>query len=141
MTGSEERKKEGQRRDSGNGSLFVIQEHRARTHHFDFRIERDGVLKSWAIPRGMPDIPGEKRLAVMTEDHPLDYAGFEGEIPEGEPGAGTVSLWDSGSARVLSWDEGKIEVLLSGARVRGKYFLLRFRRAGEKDWLLIRAKD
>jgi len=123
-----------------NPPRFVVQEHYARSHHFDFRLERDGVLKSWAVPRGMPAAPGEKRLAVETEDHPLEYATFEGEIPEGEPGAGTVSLWDSGSLRVLLWGEERIEVVLEGARLQGKYVLFRFRKAGERDWLLLRAK-
>lgn len=126
-----------------NGSLpsFVVQEHHARTHHYDFRLEHDGVLKSWAVPRGMPDGPGEKRLAVETEDHPLDYASFEGDIPEGEPGAGRVLLWDHGTFQILSWENDRIEVFLEGQRLQGKFVLLRFRKAGDKDWLVLRVKN
>lgn len=78
---------------------------------------------------------------METEDHPLDYATFEGVIPEGEPGAGTVLLWDNGTFRILSWEKDRIEVFLEGQRLQGKFVLLRFRKAGEKDWLVIRAKN
>ncbi|MDI9634039.1 MAG: DNA polymerase ligase N-terminal domain-containing protein [Methanolinea sp.] len=126
--------------NTDRGGIFVVQEHFARTHHYDFRLERDGVLKSWAVPKGLPEVPGDQRLAVETEDHPLDYAGFEGVIPEGEPGAGEVSLWDTGRYTEISWGEDKIEVVLEGERTRGKYVLVRFRGGKGKDWLLIRPR-
>lgn len=126
--------------NSDPGGIFVVQEHFARTHHYDFRLERDGVLKSWAVPRGLPEVPGERRLAIETEDHPLDYAAFEGVIPEGEPGAGEVTLWDTGRYTEISWVEDKIEVVLEGERTRGKYVLVRFGGEKGKDWLLIRPK-
>ena len=117
---------------------FVIQEHHARHLHYDFRLERNGVLKSWAVPKGIPDKAGEKHLAVEVEDHPLEYATFEGEIPEGEYGAGTVAIWDQGTYETKHWDETKIEVTLHGNRLEGPYVLVKFKRAGEKDWLLFR---
>ncbi|WP_292345846.1 non-homologous end-joining DNA ligase [Methanoregula sp. PtaB.Bin085] len=121
-----------------SGSRFVIQEHHARHVHYDLRLERDGVLKSWAVPRGIPEIPGEKHLAVAVEDHPIEYASFEGEIPKGEYGAGTVTIWDSGTYETKHWDDTKIEVRLRGKRLDGMYVLVKFRRAGDKDWLLFR---
>ncbi|HQJ19329.1 MAG TPA: DNA polymerase ligase N-terminal domain-containing protein [Methanolinea sp.] len=141
MNGDRRDGKERPGRNDGSFFSFVVQEHHARTHHYDFRLEHDGVLKSWAVPKGMPDLPGQRRLAVETEDHPLDYATFEGVIPEGEPGAGTVLLWDHGTFRILSWEKDRIEVFLEGQRLQGKFVLLRFRKAGEKDWLVLRAKN
>ena len=121
------------------GNRFVVQEHHARHLHYDLRLERDGVLKSWAVPKGIPETPGERHLAVAVEDHPLEYAGFAGEIPKGEYGAGTVAIWDSGTYETKHWDEGKIEVRLHGKRLSGLYVLVKFRRAGDKDWLLFRS--
>ena len=118
---------------------FVIQEHHARHLHYDFRLERDGVLKSWAVPKGVPEAPGPKHLAVAVEDHPLDYATFEGSIPEGEYGAGTVAIWDTGTYTTKHWDEKKIEVVLHGKRVNGNYVLVRFNRAGKNEWLIFKA--
>ena len=120
------------------GNRFVIQEHHARHLHYDLRLERDGVLKSWAVPRGIPEAAGEKHLAVAVEDHPLEYGSFEGEIPEGEYGAGTVTIWDSGTYDTKHWDDAKIEVTLHGRRIDGAYVLVRFRRAGKNNWLLLR---
>jgi bifunctional non-homologous end joining protein LigD len=120
---------------------FVVHEHHARRLHYDFRLERDGVLKSWAVPKGIPEDPGEKRLAIETEDHPLEYISFEGTIPEGEYGAGTVSIWDRGSYEPLRWDDREIEVMLSGSRLKGRYVLVRFRRAGMDQWLIFRARE
>ena len=122
------------------GSLYVVQEHHASHLHWDLRLERDGVLKSWAVPKGPPEEPGDRRLAVQVEDHPLDYGGFEGTIPEGEYGAGTVKIWDRGTYETLKWTEDKIEVVINGGRLMGQYELIRFRRAGEKEWLLFKKK-
>jgi bifunctional non-homologous end joining protein LigD len=119
-------------------SIFVVQEHRARRLHYDLRLERDGVLKSWAVPKAPPLEFGEKRLAVQTEDHPAEYARFEGTIPDGEYGAGTVKTWDKGSYEPIIWSEDKIEVIFQGERLKGRYILVRFKRAGEKDWLLFK---
>lgn len=123
------------------GSSFVIQEHHARHLHYDLRLERDGVLKSWAVPKGVPEVPGEKHLAVAVEDHPLEYATFEGEIAKGEYGAGKVSVWDSGTYTTKHWDDAKIEVVLHGRRLKGLYVLVRFGRAGKDEWLVFRAED
>jgi DNA ligase D-like protein (predicted ligase)/DNA ligase D-like protein (predicted 3'-phosphoesterase) len=121
-----------------SGNTFVIQEHHSHKLHFDLRLERDGVLRSWAVPKGIPEVTGEKHLAVAVEDHPLEYRTFEGDIPKGEYGAGTVSIWDSGTYDTKHWDEEKIEVTLHGKRLRGTYVLVKFKRAGKNDWLLFR---
>jgi DNA ligase D-like protein (predicted ligase)/DNA ligase D-like protein (predicted 3'-phosphoesterase) len=123
------------------GNSFVIHEHHARHLHFDLRLERDGALKSWAVPKGIPETTGQRHLAVQVEDHPLEYGTFEGTIPAGEYGAGTVSIWDSGTYDTLVWKEGKVEVVFHGRRLHGRYALVRFKRAGEKDWLLLKAGD
>lgn len=117
---------------------FVIQEHHSHTLHYDLRLERDGVLKSWAVPKGVPETIGEKHLAVAVEDHPLEYGTFEGEIPKGEYGAGTVSIWDSGTYETKHWDNEKIEVMLQGRRLNGRYVLVKFKRAGKNEWLVFR---
>jgi len=122
------------------GTSFVVQEHHARRLHYDFRLERLGVLKSWAVPKGLPEKPGDKRLAVETEDHPLEYKEFEGAIPQGQYGAGTVKIWDKGSYRLLVWDDNKIEFILNGGRLEGRYALVRFKKAGQRQWLLIKAR-
>ncbi len=120
------------------GNSFVVHEHRARHLHYDLRIERGGVLKSWAVPKGIPEAEGEKHLAVETEDHPLEYLTFEGTIPEGEYGAGTEAIWDTGTYETLEWGEGKIDVIFHGNRLSGRYVLVRFRRPGKKDWLIFK---
>src|SRR4051794_21686076 len=104
---------------------FVVQEHHARRLHWDFRLERDGVLVSWALPRGFPDGPGEDLPAARTEDHPLDYIGFEGTIPEGSYGAGEVTVWDRGTYGCETFEEDKIVVELRGERLRGRFALYR----------------
>ena len=119
-------------------NTFVIQEHHSHKLHYDLRLERDGVLKSWAVPKGVPDIVGEKHLAIEVEDHPLEYGTFEGEIPKGEYGAGTVSIWDSGTYDTKHWDAEKIEVMLHGNKLNGLYVLVKFKRAGKNNWLLFR---
>ncbi|MDP2899897.1 MAG: non-homologous end-joining DNA ligase [Candidatus Bathyarchaeota archaeon] len=123
------------------GGSYVVQEHHARHLHWDLRLERDGVLKSWAVPKGPPEKPGERRLAVAVEDHPLDYGGFEGTIPEGEYGAGTVKIWDRGTYEAGEWGEEKIEFTVHGERLSGPYELVRFRKAGEKNWLLFKKRE
>ena len=122
----------------GRGNKYFVQEHHARRLHWDLRLERDGVLKSWAVPKGPPTEPGERRLAVMVEDHPLEYGGFEGQIPEGEYGAGTVTIWDRGTFVAHEWTDAKIHVTISGEKLKGDYEFVRFRKAGENDWLLFK---
>jgi DNA ligase D-like protein (predicted ligase)/DNA ligase D-like protein (predicted 3'-phosphoesterase) len=120
--------------------IFVVQEHHARALHYDFRLEKDGVLKSWAVPKGIPETD-EKRLAVETEDHPYEYGSFEGTIPKGQYGAGTVKIWDKGTYETKIWENDKIEVTLNGQRLRGRYVLVRLKKAGDKDWLLLKGKE
>ncbi|WP_370949754.1 DNA polymerase ligase N-terminal domain-containing protein [Amycolatopsis sp. cg5] len=123
----------------GDNDVFVIQEHHARRLHWDIRMERDGVLASWAVPMGLPSEPGTMRLAVHTEDHPLEYATFSGEIPAGEYGAGKMLIWDHGRYETLHWNDHKVEVVFHGERARGKYlFLNRHDPESERDWLLQR---
>ncbi|OON77050.1 3'-phosphoesterase [Streptomyces tsukubensis] len=142
--------------DGGQGApRFVVQIHDARRMHFDFRLEVDGVLKSWAVPRGPSGDPQDKRLAVPTEDHPLEYRAFEGVIPKGEYGGGTVIVWDQGTYRPLSHDrhgepipfeqsldKGHATFWLDGGKLHGEYALTRFRNGeeGEEAWLLIKAR-
>lgn len=123
------------------GSIFVIQEHHARQLHYDFRLENAGALRSWAVPKGIPETTRERRLAVETEYHPLEYANFEGTIPKGEYGAGTVIIWDKGHYTTKLWEDDKIEVTLDGQRLKGRYILVRLKKAGDKDWLMLKGKD
>lgn len=127
--------------EATKGRIFVVQEHHARRLHHDLRLEKEGVLKSWAVPKGVPELAGDKRLAVETEDHPLDYAGFEGVIPPGQYGAGTVKVWDRGSYELKTWEEDKVEFVLNGEKLRGLYVLVRFKKAGEKQWVLFKARN
>jgi bifunctional non-homologous end joining protein LigD len=124
---------EGARSDGG-GARFVVQEHHARRLHWDLRLERDGVLASWALPRGFPDHPDHNRLAVHTEDHPVEYLTFEGAIPGGEYGAGTMTIWDTGTYEAEKWTDREVIVRLDGAKVSGRYVLFDTRR----DWLIHR---
>ena len=117
-------------------AAFVVHEHRARHLHYDLRLERDGVLKSWAIPKGIPDQPGIKHFAVESGDHPLSYRDFSGEIPEGQYGAGSVVIWDAGRYIAKFWGPEKIEIVALGAKMRGIYVLIRYHKAGEKAWLI-----
>jgi len=117
---------------------FVVQKHRARTLHYDFRLERDGVFKSWAVPKGIPEGVGPRHLAIQVPDHPLAYGSFEGTIPEGEYGAGTVEIWDEGTYELLEWSDRTIGFVLHGRRLQGTYSLVRFERKGPRDWLLFR---
>ncbi|HEY3877583.1 MAG TPA: non-homologous end-joining DNA ligase [Trebonia sp.] len=122
---------------SAAGRIFVVQEHHARRLHWDFRLERDGVLVSWALPKGVPDDPAVNHLAVHTEDHPLDYAGFSGEIPRGEYGGGAVTIWDHGTYEVLKWTDREVKVNLNGTRVSGGYVLFA---TGGKNWMIHRER-
>lgn len=120
---------------AADASRFVVQEHHATRLHWDLRLERDGVLASWALPRGFPASPEQNRLAVQTEDHPLSYIDFEGQIPEGNYGAGKMTIWDSGVYEVEKWEERKLVVRFHGARVQGRFALFQTR---GKDWLIHR---
>lgn len=120
--------------------IFVVHHHFAKREHFDFRLEIDSVLKSWAIPKKPPEKKGTKRLAIRVEDHTLDYADFEGEIPEGMYGAGRVEIWDKGDYKLINKKEHKLVFELFGKRLRGEYVLLRFKpKSGKEDaWLLFK---
>jgi DNA ligase D-like protein (predicted 3'-phosphoesterase) len=118
--------------------IYVIQKHAATRLHFDLRLEMDGVLKSWAIPKEPSTSPDVKRLAVQVEDHPLEYANFEGAIPEGEYGAGTVEIWDKGTYTLIDRKESKLIVEIKGAKLNGVYVLVRFR--NDKNWLFFKKK-
>ena len=123
--------------------IFVVQRHDARRLHYDFRLERDGALASWAVPKGIPLEPGQRHLAVHVEDHPLEYATFEGEIPVGQYGAGTVEIWDRGSYELLEEKkDGGLTVRLAGKRLRGTWALVPAKLDGDpKNWLLMRKRD
>jgi bifunctional non-homologous end joining protein LigD len=147
-------KAKGEREGEGGGRrfLFIVQKHAARRLHYDFRLELEGVLKSWALPKGAPTALGEKRLAVQVEDHPVEYAHFEGTIPEGNYGAGTVMLWDAGICEsmeahpVAALRRGKLAFQLDGKKLKGHWSLIRMSaKAGQKDndnaWLLIKTQE
>jgi bifunctional non-homologous end joining protein LigD len=119
----------------GEGTRFVVQEHHARRLHWDLRLEHDGVLASWALPRGVPQHPDDNRLAVRTEDHPLEYIDFHGEIPAGEYGAGTMEVWDAGTYEAEKFEDAKVVATFSGEKLRGRYALFRTR---GKDWMIHR---
>ena len=118
--------------------IFVVHEHFASRHHWDLRLEMDGVLKSFAIPKEPPLIRGTKRLAIQVEDHDLEYANFEGEIPKGEYGAGRVEIWDRGTYDLLEREENKIVMRFRGKKLRGEYVLVKFEKAGENQWLFFK---
>src|SRR5262245_7643771 len=131
------------KRGKAKEPIFVVQRHDARRLHYDFRLERNGALASWAVPKGVPLEPGEQHLAVHVEDHPLDYATFAGEIPAGNYGAGTVEIWDSGTYDLVEEKRnGGLTVRLHGERLNGLWTLIPARLGGnEKNWLLIRKRD
>ena len=140
-------------RSSREGPVFVVQEHKATSHHFDFRLEVDGVLKSWAVPKGPSTNPRDKRLAMPTENHPLDYADFEGVIPEDSYGGGPVIVWDRGRYDNITEKGGRIQpiakaleaghalVHLHGKKLQGGYVLQRVGKGDDERWLLIKMKD
>jgi bifunctional non-homologous end joining protein LigD len=125
------------RRKKKGALRFVVQEHSARRLHWDLRLEHEGVAVSWAIPNGIPETPEENRKAVHTEDHPLSYLDWEGEIPKGEYGAGTMKIWDAGTYELEKWEQGKVMVEFHGERLQGHYALFRAGKA-EKDWMIHR---
>ncbi|TVR27255.1 MAG: DNA ligase [Nitriliruptor sp.] len=145
----------GEVRDATERPVFVIQQHDASSLHYDVRLEADGVLLSWAVPKGPSTDPRDKQLAVRTEDHPVDDADFEGRIPEGEYGAGTVIVWDIGPYRNLTTDDdgeelpvgcaveqGHVKVWLEGEKLRGGYALTHAKLGGdESNWLLVKIDD
>jgi bifunctional non-homologous end joining protein LigD len=121
---------------------FVVHEHHASRLHFDFRLEMEGVLRSWAVPKGPSMDPADKRLAVEVEDHPLAYVDFEGTIPEGEYGAGQVVIWDQGPYELVEMKKDKMVFWLEGKKLRGKFALVQLKKSETgKDWLLIKQKD
>jgi bifunctional non-homologous end joining protein LigD len=125
----------GRGREQAAAGRFVVQEHHARRLHWDLRLEHEGTLASWALPRGVPGHPDENRLAVRTEDHPLEYLEFEGEIPKGEYGAGTMSVWDRGTFEAEKFRADEVIAVFHGERLRGRYALFRTR---GQDWLMHR---
>jgi bifunctional non-homologous end joining protein LigD len=138
-------------RAKGKTLHFVVQKHAASQLHFDFRLELDGVMKSWAVPKGPSYDPSVRRLAMEVEDHPISYNSFEGTIPEGEYGGGTVMLWDRGTYEAADdggtaslrhgYEEGDLEIVLHGTRLRGGWVLVRMKRPGRPQWLLIKHRD
>jgi DNA ligase D-like protein (predicted 3'-phosphoesterase) len=141
---------EGSIKSTGK-NIFVVQKHDASRLHYDFRIEFKGILKSWAVPKGPSTNPSQRRLAIETEDHPIEYADFEGTIPEGEYGAGTVIIWDFGTYENITeknnapvsleyaYNNGHITLSLKGTRLKGGYALIKMKRKGQ--WLLIKTDD
>ena len=123
---------------TGDENVYVIQKHQATRLHYDLRLEMDGVLKSWAVPKTPPTEKGIKRLAVQVEDHPVEYANFEGIIPQGQYGAGTVEIWDKGRYILKERDEDKLVFEIKGDKLRGDYCLVRFK--GRKNWLFFKKK-
>lgn len=142
----------GKKSSSGSNPIFVIQKHDSSNLHYDFRLEIDGTLKSWAVPKGPSTDPSEKRLAVPVEDHPMEYADFEGVIPEGHYGAGTVMIWDKGTYQNLKkgdgntipvekcYENGRLEIFLEGEKISGGYALIRTNNMDD-NWLLIKMDD
>ena len=129
------------------GNTFVIQKHRATRLHYDFRLEMEGVLRSWAIPKGPSFNPANKRLAVQTEDHPMDYGGFEGVIPKGNYGAGKVIVWDNGTYEMVDpatpekgWEKKKLHFILKGKKMKGEWVLVRGSR-NPNEWIFFKVRD
>lgn len=148
---------EGKKRSSKSNLRFVVQKHDATNLHYDFRLEMEGVLKSWAVPKGPSLNPDDKRLAMMVEDHPYDYRTFEGTIPEGNYGAGTVMVWDEGTYEAMAHEDekvkdqekillaelkkGDLKIVLHGEKLKGAFALVKMKSRGENAWLLIKKHD
>ena len=146
---------EGKKTSGDNKLIFVVQKHDATNLHYDFRLELDGVLKSWAVPKGPSLDPKNKRLAMMVEDHPFDYKDFEGVIPEGNYGAGNVIVWDNGTyepaeehteknkEKVLlkGLEKGDLKIKLNGQKLKGEFALVNMKKPKQNAWLLIKKKD
>ena len=120
---------------------YVVQEHFARTHHFDFRLERDGVFRSWVLRKPISRTSGVRRLAIQVEDHDLRFGDFEGEIPQGQYGAGKIRIWDKGTFLASRWDADRITFRVKWRKLSGNYTFIRFIRAGRDRWLLMKHKD
>jgi len=146
---------EGEEKSSGKSLIFVVQKHDASQLHYDFRLEMEGVFKSWAVPKGPSLNPQDKRLAMMVEDHPYDYKDFEGTIPKGNYGAGNVIVWDNGTYTpveagdsseenekklLAGLKKGDLKFILKGKKLKGEFVLANMRK-NEKSWLLIKKKD
>jgi bifunctional non-homologous end joining protein LigD len=135
------------REATSNKHRFVIHEHHATQLHFDLRLEADGVLKSWAVPKGPSMNPNDKHLAVMVEDHPIEYGSFEGTIPEGQYGAGEVRIWDKGTYEEIGEPlidqiaAGKITIIFHGKKLKGEFHIVQMKGRGPKNWLLFKHKD
>ena len=136
------------KRVKGSGNHFVVHRHEARNLHYDLRVEAGGVLACWAVPKGFSYTPADKRLAVRVEDHPLLYKDWEGTIPKGEYGAGTMKIWDTGTYEVRkaaniaqALEKGELKLVLSGRRLRGEWHLVRTKQEEGKNWLLFKARD
>ena len=145
----------GKIKQSSTELIFVVQKHAASHLHYDFRLEMNGVLKSWAIPKGPSMNPADKRLAIMVEDHPYSYKDFEGTIPEGNYGAGNVIVWDNGTYNIADEDglnkvedklhsdlqKGHLSFILNGKKLKGEFALVKLKTKQENTWLLIKSKD
>ena len=147
----------GKKKSSGRTLKFVVQKHDATNLHYDFRLEMEGVLKSWAVPKGPSLNPQDKRLAMMVEDHPFEYRTFEGTIPAGNYGAGTVMVWDEGTYTAMGFEEepvkkqekilleemkkGDVKIVLYGQKLKGAFALVKIKGRGENAWLLIKKQD
>ena len=127
--------------EGGSGPRFVLQHHLATRLHHDLRLERAGTAPSWALPKGLPDVKGVRHLAVQTEDHPVEYMSFEGEIPAGEYGGGPVRIWDEGTYELIEWTDRKVTFRLHGRRHHGEYHLFQAGRDDPKQWMVVRADD
>ncbi len=141
---------EGKATKDSKKLIFVVQRHKASHLHYDFRLEMDGVLKSWAVPKGPSLNPKDKRLAMMVEDHPVSYATFQGTIPEGNYGAGIVEVWDNGTYElspenkgngVESIENGSLKFILKGKKLKGQFALVKLKNAAANSWLLVKDKD